>query len=147
MSQADNAFTILPIVANCVISMASADIIEESLNAMLNLIQSKINSWPASGCYEKIRRRALNNCKQIEYELESSGLIYNDRCCAARLAQFMLIELRDCTANKQKLSAIDEMLECVNVAVGIYDPQEKNDAAMAEAWRLVAVIKKRIGMN
>jgi hypothetical protein len=146
MSQADNAFTILSIVANCVISMSSTDIPEESTNAMFILVARKINSWPVSGDYEKIKSRALSNCKQIEYVLESSALLYNDPCCAARLAQFLLIELRDCTSNKQKLLAIDEMLEYINGVVDIYDLHEKNDAAMNEAWQLVAVIKKQIGM-
>jgi hypothetical protein len=147
MSQADNAFTILPIVANCVISMTSAKIPEESTNAMLILITSKINSWPMSGDYKKIKNRALNNCKRIEYVLESSALLYDDPCCAARLAQYLLIEFRDCTGNKEKLSAIDEILESINGAVDFYDPYENNDTAMAEAERLVLAIKKQIGMD
>jgi hypothetical protein len=140
MSQADvNALTIMSIVANCAINIAS--------DAMLNLTQEKINSWPLPGDYKKLKSRVKSHCKIIEYELNSSELFYSDPCCTARLAQYLLIELRDCTANHWKLSAIDEILECINSIIDLIDPQEENGAAMNEADRLVLFIKKQIGAD
>lgn len=148
MSQADvNALTIMSIVANCAINIASDAIPEELSTAMLNLTQEKINSWPLCGDYKKLKSRVMSHCKIIEYELKSSELFYSYPCCTARLAQYLLIELRDCTTNYWKLSAIDEILEYVNSIVDLIDPQEENDAAMNEADRLVSFIKKQIGMD
>jgi hypothetical protein len=148
MSKADvNALTIMSIVANCAINIISDAITEELSIAMLNLTQEKINSWPLSGDYKKLKSRAMSHCKIIEYELKSSELFCSDPCCTARLAQYLLIELRDCTANYWKLSAIDEILEYVNSIIDLIDPQEENGAAMNEADRLVLFIKKQIGAD
>jgi hypothetical protein len=148
MSQADaNALTIMSIVANCAINITSETIPEELSIAMLNLTQEKIDLWPLSGDYKKIKNRAMSHCKIIEHELKSSELFYSDQCCTARLAQYLLIELRDCTVNTRKLSAIDEILDHVNNVVDMIDQHERNDAAMNEADRLVSVIKNQIGVD
>ena len=148
MSQADvNTLTIMSIVANCAVNMTSGEIPEELSIVMLNLTQEKINSWPISGNYKKIKSRTMIYCKLIECELKLSELFYSDSCCTARIAQYLLIELRDCTVNALKLSAIDEVLEHINDIIDIVDPQEENKSAMNEADRLVSLIKDKIGMN
>lgn len=148
MSQADvNALTIMSIVANCAVNIISDAISEELSIPMLLLTQEKINSWPLSGDYKKLKSRAMSHCKLIEYELNSSEPFYIDPCCTARLAQYLLIELRDCTTNYWKLSAIDEILEYVNSIIDLIDPQEEDSAAMDEANRLVSLIKKQIWMD
>lgn len=148
MSKADvNSLTIMSIVANFAVNIISDAISEELSIAMLNLTKDKINSWPLSGDYKKLKSRAMSHCKIIEYELNSSELFYSDPCCTARLAQYLLIGLRDCTDNSWKLSAIDEILEYINSIIDLIDPQEENDEAMNEADRLVSLIQKQIGMK
>lgn len=150
MSKADiQSLTILAIVNGCAITMMDNGIAgkaEPIIIYLCDLVKDKINKWPESGNPEKTTASCINHCKQLKNEIESSLNLYT-ACCLGMLAQYLLIEIRDIVNNKWKLSAIDEMLECFNNAVDIYDPQEKNDAAMSEAWRLVAVIKKQIGMN
>lgn len=150
MSQADiQSFTILAFANGCAIAMMDNGIAgkaEPIIVYLCDLVKDKINKWPESGNPEKTTAACINHCKQLKNEIESSLNLYT-ACCLGMLVQYLLIELRDIVNNKWKLSAIDEMLECFNNAVDIYDPQEINDAAMAEAWRLVAVIKKQIGMD
>lgn len=148
MSKADvNALTIMSIVANFAVNIISDAIPEKLSIEMLNLTQEKINSWPLSGDYKKLKSRVMSHCKIIEYELKSSELFCSDQCCTARLAQYLLIELRDCTTNYWKLSAIDEILEYVNSIIDLIDPQEEDGAAMDEANRLVSLIKKQMWMD
>lgn len=148
MSKADvKSFTILAIVNGCAITMRDYGIsgkAEPIIFYLCDLIKKKIDEWPETGDPSKTTIACINHCRALKSDIESSVSLYTP-CCLGMLAQYLLIELRDIINNKWKLSAIDEMLECFNNAVDIYDPKEANEEARAEAERLVELVKKQIG--
>lgn len=148
MSKADiQSFTTLAIVNGCAITMRDHGIAgkaEPTIIYLCDLIEKKINEWPETGNPNKTTSACINHCKELKDEIESSLNLYTP-CFLVMLAQYLLIELRDVISNKWKLSAIDEMLECFNNAVDIYDQKEANEEARAEAERLVKLVKKQIG--
>jgi hypothetical protein len=143
------SFTILAIANGCAITMRDYGIAgkaEPIIIYLCDLIKEKIDKWPETGNPNKTTLACINHCKALKNDIESSASIYT-ACCLGMLAQYLLIELRDLIRDKVKLSAIDEILECFNNAVDIYDPHEKDGAARDEAMRLVFVVKNQIGMD
>lgn len=150
MSKADvQSFTMLAMVNGCAICMRDHGIAgkaEPIILYLCELVEDKINKWPECGNPNKTTKQCINHCAALKNDLESSLFLYT-ACCLAMLGQYLLIELRDIVNNRNKLLAIDEMLECFNNCLDIYDPDEKNEDAINEATRLVAVVKKQIGMQ
>lgn len=148
MSKADvQTFTILAVAAGAVITIEEERLGGEAAPVVAylgGLTQTVINKWPETGNPKANTSACARHCLCLKDQFEASAKLYT-ACCLGMLAQCLLIELRDRLNNRSKLDFVDELLESVNAAVDIYDPEEINDDARQEAERLCGVTLKEVG--
>lgn len=143
------SLTILAVVTGSIITIEEDDLSGDAaptIAYLRELAQTNINRWPETGNQRKNTIACMSHCQALSKSLEASAKLYT-ACCLGMLSQLLLIELRDVVRDPVKLNIIDELLECVNTAVDIYDPGEKNEESRAEAERLVDIVKKQVGMT
>jgi hypothetical protein len=150
LSKADvQSFTILAIAAGAVKTIILENIHGDAGPTIMyleGLMEKKINEWPESGNPRKNTLACVEHCENLKDHFDSSAEFYTARCLGM-LAQTLLVELRDVVKNRWKLNTIDELLECVNKAVDVYDPGESDVEARTEADRLCSLVKSEIGMR
>lgn len=141
------SLTILAVATGAIKSIVEANIAGPAAPTIMYLeerAQEVINRWPEVGNPQKNMLGVQRHIHNIHNELDSAAEIFS-ACCLGMLAQELLILLYERIRDKQKLELIDELLESINAAVDIYDPQEQQGESRAEAERLSSIIKEEIG--
>lgn len=145
MSKAEaQAFTILAVVTGAIKTIAIEGMGGEAAPTIMYLEEAAhgvINRWPELGSPKKNTRRADAHCRNLHRDLDSAADRFT-ACCLGMMAQYLLISLRDRLGNRHKIGLVDELLESVNAAVDIYDPEEMLDGERKEAERLCQLVLK-----
>jgi len=146
MSIADvQATVILSIATASVITIAENDMAGDAGPVILYAAEAwkgSVAAWPETGNWVKNTRKAAVICKDLTATLEGAADL--GPCLLIMLAQAVLINLRDKIKSPVKIGILDELLESVNSALDIFDPDEKDLTSRAEADRLCGLINKRI---
>lgn len=147
MSQANiEALTLIAVVTGAVQGIAEAEaggVAAPTLVYASDTWKHVINKWPMSGNWQKQSARIGKNCRKINKHL-NGALDKHGSFVLCALSQELLIELRDRLRSREKIRIVDEILECINTAVDLYDPKEVNDHVREEASRLSALIIKEV---
>lgn len=148
MSKAEvQTFTVLAVVTGAIKTIAIEGISGNAAPTIMYLekaAQEAINRWPELGSPKKNTLRAATHCRNLHKDLDSAADKFT-ACCLGMMAQYLLISLRDKLINKLKLGLVDELLESVNGAVDIYDPEERMVGDREEAERLCRLVLNEIG--
>lgn len=148
MSKADiQAWTILAVTTGAIKTINIENIGGPAAETTLYLegvADSIIKQWPETGNQQRNTRKIHEHCMNLQEDLDSAVDIFT-ACCLGILAQNLLVNLRDRVNNRFKIGLIDELLESINGAIDIYDPDEKREGERREAERLCSLVLKEIG--
>lgn len=147
MSRAEaQTFTILAVATGAIKTIAIEGMGGNAAPTIMYLeeaAQGVINRWPELGDPKKNTLRAASHCRNLHKDLDSAADRFT-ACCLGMMAQCLLISLRDRLTSKCKIGLVDELLESINGAVNIYDPEERMDGDRAEAERLCQLVLNEI---